>query len=92
MRKLFPTAVYNPITFTGLAISAISFGLIIFLFILEFFSDDAHPYMGIIAFIILPGILIIGLMIAAGGIIREKRRETLGFSRRGRFPDRKSVV
>ncbi len=86
MRKLFPTSVYNPITFTGLAISAISFGLIIFLFILEFFSDDAHPYMGIIAFIILPGILIIGLIIAAGGIIREKRRETLGISRGGRFP------
>ncbi len=86
MRKLFPTSVYNPITFTGLAISAISFGLIIFLFILEFFADDAHPYMGIIAFIILPGILIIGLIIASSGIIREKRRETLGISRRGRFP------
>ena len=87
MRKLFPTSVYNPITFTGLAISAISFGLIIFLFILEFFADDPHPYMGILAFIILPGILIIGLLLVAVGIIREKRRETLGFSRGGRFPE-----
>ncbi len=86
MRKLFPTAVYNPITFTGLAISAISFGLIVFLFTLEFFDDDPHPYMGIIAFIILPGILIIGLLIVAVGIVREKRRETLGISRGGRFP------
>ncbi|NNG26385.1 MAG: cytochrome C, partial [Ignavibacteriaceae bacterium] len=86
MRKLLPTAVYNPITFTGLAISAISFGLIIFLFLLEFFADDPHPYMGIIAFIILPGILIIGLLIATVGIIREKRRETLGISRKGKFP------
>jgi len=86
MHKLLPTAVYNPITFTGLAISAISFGLIIFLFILEFFADDPHPYMGILAFIILPGILIIGLLLVAVGIIREKRRETLGISRGGRFP------
>jgi len=86
MRKLLPTAVYNPITFTGLAISAISFGLIIFLFILEFFADDPHPYMGILAFIILPGILIIGLILVAVGIIREKRRESLGISRGGRFP------
>src|SRR4030066_2285521 len=86
MRRLFPTIVYNPITLTGVPISAVTFGLILFLFLLELLGDESHPYMGIIAFIILPAFLIIGLGIIAYGIIRERVREWKGISRYGNLP------
>jgi hypothetical protein len=85
MRKLFPPIVYNPVTLTGAGIAAISFGLIVFLFILEFFSGESNPYLGIITFIILPVFLILGLLLIAYGILRERRRIKKGIERSGKF-------
>lgn len=85
MRKLFPPIVYNPVTLVGAAIAAVSFGLIIFLFILEFFSGESNPYLGIITFIVLPSILIMGLLLIAYGIFRERRRIRKGIERSGKF-------
>ncbi|GIK60713.1 MAG: cytochrome C [Ignavibacteriota bacterium] len=85
MKKLFPPVVYNPVTLTGAGIAAISFGLIIFLFILDIFSGESNPYLGIITFIILPAILIFGLLLIAYGIIRERRRIKRGLERSGKF-------
>jgi nitrate/TMAO reductase-like tetraheme cytochrome c subunit len=78
MKRIFPISFYNPITLVGAAISAISFGLILFLMLLETMSGTPKPYMGIIAFVILPAILIIGLFVAVVGIIRAHRRARAG--------------
>jgi len=78
MKRIFPISFYNPITLVGAAISAISFGLILFLMLLETMSGTPKPYMGIIAFVILPAILFIGLLVAAIGIIRAHRRARAG--------------
>lgn len=85
MKRLFPTIVYNPVSLLGAGIASVSFGLIIFLFILEFFSGESRPYLGIITFIILPVFLIIGLLLIAYGIIRERRRIKKGIERSGKF-------
>lgn len=85
MKKKFPTSFYNPVTLTGAAISVISFGLILFLFTLELLTEEQKPYMGIIAFVVLPAFLIIGLILIAYGIIREHRRVRLGIKDR-KFP------
>ena len=86
MKNKLPSSVYNPMSLAGAAIAIISFGLILFLMILEFFGTEHKPYMGIIAFVILPGFLIIGLLIIAFGIYREKKRERKGFLRDKNFP------
>ncbi len=78
MRKWLPSSFYNPITIAGAALASLSFGLILFLTVLEAFSSDNKPYAGILTFIILPGFLILGLLIIAYGIIRERRRELQG--------------
>lgn len=75
MKRIFPASVYNPITLTGAAIASVSFGLILFLILIEIFSKHQKPYMGIIAFVILPGFLILGLLLIAAGMIREHYRE-----------------
>lgn len=81
MKKIFPKYVYNPITMIGAAIAALSFGIIIFLFVLDFFSTEENTYMGILTYIIIPSILILGLLLIAFGIFREKRREVRGIVR-----------
>ena len=78
MRRLFPQSFYNPVTLLGAAIAAVSFGLVLFLILLETLAENPKPYMGIIAFVILPGIMMIGLAISFVGILREHRRERTG--------------
>ncbi len=86
MKKIFPSSFYNPITLIGAALAVINFGLILFLMLLEALTPNPKPYMGIIAFVILPGFLIIGLILIAFGIVREHRRERHGKKRSARFP------
>jgi hypothetical protein len=85
MRRFFPSYVYNPITFFGAGLSGLSFGLILFLTVLEFLSPETKPYMGIITFIILPIFLLIGLVLLVFGMLRERRRLERGIFRKKHF-------
>ncbi len=78
MKKLLPPHFYNPVSLIGIYLSILSFGLIIFLFILDIFSSDDKPYMGILAFIVMPTFLFIGLFTTIFGIIREIKKEKRG--------------
>jgi len=86
MKRKFPSTFYNLITLIGAVISIISFGLILFLMLLELLTTESKPYMGIIAFVVLPTFLIIGLILIAIGIIREHKREKEGKSHKIFFP------
>ena len=86
MKKRFPSSFYNPLTIAGALIALISFGLILFLMLLELLAKEHKPYMGIIAFVILPGILITGLLLIAFGAYREHMREKSGHFRHYNFP------
>lgn len=86
MKRFFPRSFNNPVTFVGAAIAAVSFGLVLFLMLLETMSGTPKPYMGIIAFVILPAIMIMGLLVAGVGVIREHRRERAGKPHGMHFP------
>ncbi len=86
MKRVFPKSFYNPITLVGAAIGAVSFGLILFLMLLETLAETPKPYMGIIAFVILPGILLIGLFVVIAGIVRAHSRERAGLQAAIRMP------
>ena len=79
-KKRYPSTFYNAISMIGAAIAGISLALIIFMMALEYFADSHSPYVGIIAFLILPAFLVVGLAIAAGGVFRQQRRRRLGLS------------
>ena len=68
MQRKLPPSFYNLTTLAGAVIAGVSFGLILFLLVLEQFSESSKPYMGIIAFVILPAFLIGGLAVATFGI------------------------
>ena len=78
MRKKLPSSFYNPTTLLGTGLALLSFGLIVFLSIIEAFNSNNKPYAGILTFIILPIFLIIGLLAIAYGILREHHLEKLG--------------
>src|ERR1039458_3253846 len=80
MRRELPPSFYNLATLIGAVVAGVSFGLILFLLVLEQFSGTSKPYMGIIAFVILPAFLVGGLAIAAFGVWREHRRQRVGTS------------
>lgn len=87
MKRLFPSSFYNIVSLAGALLAIMSFGLILFLFTLELLSDDSKPYMGIIAFIVLPVFLIIGLLLIAVGIVREHKRLKAGLAvKEKKFP------
>lgn len=78
MRRIFPPSFYNLTTLIGASIASVSFGLIVFLTVLELFATDQKPYMGIVTFVILPVFLLLGITLMGFGIIREHRLERKG--------------
>lgn len=78
MKRALPSSFYNSLTLAGGAVAAVSFGLVLFLMLLESLSAAPKPYMGVIAFVLLPAILVLGLLLALVGVIREHRRLRAG--------------
>ena len=74
MKKRFPTALYNPISMLGAVIAIVNFLVILGLFVYESLFGGLAPYAGIVAFIILPAALIIGLLLIPIGMYFERRR------------------
>ncbi len=64
----------NYISLSGLALAGIALANIIVLFIIDVTSSQPSPYTGILAYMVLPGFLVAGLLIAAFGIWRERNR------------------
>ncbi len=85
-KRKYPDIFYNPISFMGAALASISLGIIIFLIIFEALEKNPKPYVGIVTFVVLPAVLIIGLLLIAFGAIRESRRNKRGITARKDFP------
>ena len=85
-RRRLPVVFYNPVTLIGGGLACLSLILIILLMALEALAPDPHPYMGIIAFVILPVFLLIGILVAAIGVIRQSRRRRKGLPAASRLP------
>ena len=86
MRRIFPPAFYNLRTLIGAAIASVSFGLVLFLTVLDLFEGEQKPYVGILTFIILPIFILFGLGLVFYGIWREHRREKKGLPHELKLP------
>jgi len=78
MKRIFPSSFYNVTTLIGALVAVVSFGLTLFLMLLESLTSEPKPYMGIVAFVILPMFLIVGVALVGLGVWREHRQERLG--------------
>ena len=64
----------NPITLIGMALAAVAFANILFLFFLDAFSHISSPYVGILAYMVAPAIMFVGLVMIPVGMVVERRR------------------
>ena len=63
----------NPISLIGIALAAVAFINIVFLALIDILSSQPSPYIGILAYMVAPGFLILGLLLIPIGIIVERR-------------------
>jgi nitrate/TMAO reductase-like tetraheme cytochrome c subunit len=64
----------NPISLAGIALAVVAFANILFLFFLDSFSHVSSPYVGILAYMVAPAFMIIGLIAIPVGMVIERRR------------------
>jgi NapC/NirT cytochrome c family, N-terminal region len=69
-----PSLFRNYISMVGGAIVIASLVSVILLFLIEVTSKGENPYLGILTYIIFPGILVFGLLVAIVGRMIERRR------------------
>jgi nitrate/TMAO reductase-like tetraheme cytochrome c subunit len=64
----------NYISLSGIVLAVIALANIIILFAIDVTSSQPSPYTGILAYMVFPGVLAVGLGITAFGALRERRR------------------
>lgn len=74
IKKYLPSSFFNLTSFAGAAISAVTFSLIVFLFVIDFFAAHSKAYMGIITFVILPVFFVGGIIVILYGMRQETKR------------------
>ena len=79
MKLKLPHSTQNWISLVGATIALISFFMIVFLFVISLTFDQGNAYLGIVIYIALPTILVVGLLLIPLGmwwkLRKEKRRE-----------------
>jgi len=86
MKRRLPASFYNPYTLGGAVLSVFTVGLILFLYMVEVFSKQEHPYMGLVTFVLLPIFFVLGVAISLGGIWHQHRRIQAGHTEEFRLP------
>jgi nitrate/TMAO reductase-like tetraheme cytochrome c subunit len=80
----FPRLIYNKISVAGLSLAAIT-GVTLILFLVG--GGVANPYVGVFAYMILPPIVLVGLLLVPIGMVRQyKRVQRLGRAALPRWP------
>lgn len=68
MKIKLPYSTYNWTSLIGATIAVISFFMIVFLFAISVFFEEGRAYLGLVIYIILPAILVMGLLIIPIGM------------------------
>ena len=64
----------NPISLIGLALAAVAFINIVLLILIDLLASHSSPYIGILAYMVAPGFLFVGLILVPIGMVIERRR------------------
>ncbi len=64
----------NPISLIGLALAAVALANIFLLIAIDLLASQPSPYIGILAYMVAPGILVFGLILIPIGMMIERRR------------------
>ncbi|MBN1340456.1 MAG: NapC/NirT family cytochrome c [Bacteroidales bacterium] len=75
MKKFkLPQSYYNWTSLTGSVIALVSLFMIVFLFVISMFFAQGSSYLGLVLWIVLPGLLVVGLIIIPIGMALKQRK------------------
>jgi hypothetical protein len=75
MRRLFNWQSHHPLTTFGAILATVGALAFLAFFLLDLFRGHGNPYLGILFFLVLPGIFLFGLLLMpAGGLLARRRR------------------
>jgi nitrate/TMAO reductase-like tetraheme cytochrome c subunit len=74
MRSFIISLTRDPLSLAGATITTAAACLFCVFFALEVLGSHANPYSGILAFLILPGLFLLGLALIPFGVVRGRRR------------------
>lgn len=69
-----PSLIRNPLSLIGIALAAVAAINILVLIIIDLSATNRSPYVGILAYMVAPGFLVLGLLLIPPGIALERRR------------------
>lgn len=69
-----PSLIRNPLSLIGIALAAVAAINILVLIIIDLSATNRSPYVGILAYMVAPGFLVLGLLLIPLGIALERRR------------------
>ena len=64
----------NPVSLAGVALGIVSVANIFIFFLIDQIATKASPYIGILAYMVSPGFLILGLLLMLAGVLLERRK------------------
>src|SRR5665811_1350181 len=64
----------NPISLIGLALAGVAVANIVLLVLIDLLASHSSPYIGILAYMVAPGFLVLGLILVPIGLVIERRR------------------
>jgi hypothetical protein len=73
-----PRLIRSPLSVVGMVLTTISAAVFLVVFFADLFGMHTNPYMGIVFFLILPGIFLVGLILIPLGAWVERRRRAAG--------------
>ena len=73
-----PKTAQNPLSSIGVFLTTVSAVLFVLLFFVDLFGLHTNPYLGMVAFLVLPALFILGLVLIPLGMLRERRRLARG--------------
>jgi hypothetical protein len=74
MREFFHSLTRNLMSLIGVALTTVSVLLTLLIFLLDLLGFIHNPYIGIVAYLVMPAFFMAGLILIPIGIMREKKR------------------
>jgi len=75
MKQFLGTLTRHPLSLVGASLTTAAAVLILSVFILQLYGFEGGPYSGILAYLVLPGFFILGLILIPIGLRMQRRRE-----------------
>ena len=72
----------HPLSLAGAWLATVSAVLFVVVFVTDLFALHSSPYVGLVAFLIVPMLFVLGLLMIPAGIVLEHRRQRRGLEPR----------